>query len=263
MSSQRKLSSYSVFFIPWNTPENKPSRAKVFHFKKVKSKSISFHAFSSPSSEERGESEILIAYLVLLSSTHLRPLPAHFKIFSVQRCFFKSKSTSQTKQEESELLRRADESGLIQGREKMPHLRGDLTTWSMWRQHADSSSTKPRSTCKKGGPSSSRWKLWKINKDDQWSPISSFRCLLFSIFIFRLHFSIFSCVLNWFISFLCRNVWIFPPLKLIAKFTLGGRRLSFLRIREVFSPFSLFCFVLFIYFYFFCLLLFSDIGDNV
>ena len=95
---------------------------------KVKSKSISYHAFSSPSSEEHGESEILIAYLVLLLSTHLRPLLAQFKNKPVQRYFFTSKSISQTKQEESELRRRADESGLIQGREKMPHLRGDLTT---------------------------------------------------------------------------------------------------------------------------------------
>ena len=62
---------------------------------------ISYHAFSSPSSEERGESEILIAYLVLLSSTHLRPLPAHFKNKPVQKYFFKSKSTSQTKHDES------------------------------------------------------------------------------------------------------------------------------------------------------------------
>ena len=128
MYSQRNLWSYSVFFIPWNTPENKSSRAKVFHIKKVKSKSISYHAFSSPSSEEHGESEILIAYLVLLSSTHLRPLPTQFKNKPVQRYFFKSKSTSQTKQEESKLLRRADESGLIQEREKMPHLRGDRIT---------------------------------------------------------------------------------------------------------------------------------------
>ena len=133
MSSQRKLSSYSVFFIPWITPENKPSRAKVFHIKKVKSKSISYYAFSSLSSEEHGESEILIAYLVLLSSTHLRPLPAHFKNKPVLRYFFKNKSTSQTKQEESEVHPRADESGLIQEFKKMPHLRGDRTTWSMWR----------------------------------------------------------------------------------------------------------------------------------
>ena len=97
MYSQRNLSSSSVFFIPWNTPETKSSKAKVFHIKKVKSKSISYHAFSSPSSEERGESEILIAYLVLLSSTHLRPLPARFKNKPVQRYFFKSKSISQTK----------------------------------------------------------------------------------------------------------------------------------------------------------------------
>ena len=124
----KKLSSYSVFFIPWSTPENKSSRAKVFHIMKVKSKSISYHAFSSPSSEEHGESEILIAYLVLLSSTHLQVLPAQFKNKFMQRYFFKSKSISQTKQEESELRRRADESELIQEREKMPHLRGDLIT---------------------------------------------------------------------------------------------------------------------------------------
>ena len=149
MYSQRNLSSYSVFFIPWSTSAIKSSKAKVFHIMKVKSKSISYHAFSSPSSEEQGEREILIAYLVLLSSTHLWALPAQFKNKPVQRCFFKSKSISQTKQEESELLRRADESGLVQEFKKMPHLRGDLTTWSMWRQHADSSSTKPRITCKK------------------------------------------------------------------------------------------------------------------
>ena len=70
---------------------------------KVKSKSISYHAFSSPSSEEHGEIEILIAYLVLLLSTHLRALPTQFKNKPVQRYFFKSKSISQTKQEESEL----------------------------------------------------------------------------------------------------------------------------------------------------------------
>ena len=135
----------------------------------------------------------------------------------------------------------------------MPHLRGDLTTWSMWRQHADSSSTKPRITCKKGGPSSSRWKLWKINKDSQWPPISSFRYLLLSFSIFRLKFSIFSCVLNWFISFLCRNVWLFPPLKLIAKFTLGGHRLVFCKLEKFSVPFLYFVsyclFILFLFAY--------------
>ena len=95
---------------------------------KVKSKSISYHAFSSPSSEEPGEREILIAYLVLLSSTHLRAPLDQFKNKPVGRYFFKSKSISQTKQEESELRRRAYESEMIQEREKMPHLRGDLTT---------------------------------------------------------------------------------------------------------------------------------------
>ena len=221
MSSQRKLSSYSVFFIPWNTPETKSSKAKVFHIKKVKSKSISYHAFSSPSSEERGESEILIAYLVLLSSTHLRPLPAHFKNFSVQRCFFKSKSTSQTKQEESELLRRADESGWFQEFKKMPHLRGDLTTWSMWRQHADSSSTKLRITCKKGGPSSSRWKLWKINKDNQWSPISFIHYLLLSFSIFVCNFLFFLACLTDLFLFFAGTFEYFHPWSWWQNFSLG------------------------------------------
>ncbi|KAM2646743.1 hypothetical protein TB1_000062 [Malus domestica] len=45
MYSQRSLSSYSVFLIPWSTSANKSSRAKVFHIMKVESKSISYHAF--------------------------------------------------------------------------------------------------------------------------------------------------------------------------------------------------------------------------
>ncbi|KAM2690090.1 hypothetical protein EV1_043309 [Malus domestica] len=46
MYSQRNLSSHSVFFIPWDTSANNPSKAKVFHIMKVESKSISYHAFS-------------------------------------------------------------------------------------------------------------------------------------------------------------------------------------------------------------------------
>ncbi|KAM1794349.1 hypothetical protein ACFX11_034832 [Malus domestica] len=46
MAFQQTLSSHSVFFIPWDTPANNPSRAKVFHIMKVESKSISYHAFS-------------------------------------------------------------------------------------------------------------------------------------------------------------------------------------------------------------------------
>ncbi|KAM2699455.1 hypothetical protein EV1_038331 [Malus domestica] len=46
MYSQRNLSSHSVFFIPWGTSANNPSKAKVFHIMKVESKSISYHAFS-------------------------------------------------------------------------------------------------------------------------------------------------------------------------------------------------------------------------
>ena len=191
MYSQRNLSSYSVFFIPWSTPENKSFRAKVFHIMKVKRKSISYHAFSSPSSEEQGEKEILIAYLVLLSSTHLWAIPAQFKNKPVERYFFKSKSISQTKQEESELHRRAWWVWVDPRPQEDAHLHGDLITWSMWRQRADSSSTKLRSTCKKGGPSSSRWKLWKINKDNQWSPISLFIIFYFHFLFFVWIFYIF------------------------------------------------------------------------
>ena len=96
MHSQRILSSHSVFLIPWDTPANNPFKAKVFHIIKVESKSISYHAFSLSfslslfSSAGQGEREqsastwyqssdleptawnpFLIAYLALLSSTHL------------------------------------------------------------------------------------------------------------------------------------------------------------------------------------------------
>ncbi|KAM2016497.1 hypothetical protein ACFX16_046906 [Malus domestica] len=46
MAFQQTLSSHSVFFIPWDTPANNPSRAQVFHIIKVESTSISYHAFS-------------------------------------------------------------------------------------------------------------------------------------------------------------------------------------------------------------------------
>ncbi|KAM1263599.1 hypothetical protein ACFX2G_029200 [Malus domestica] len=38
MAFQQTLSSHSVFFIPWDTPANNPSRAKVFHIIMVESK---------------------------------------------------------------------------------------------------------------------------------------------------------------------------------------------------------------------------------
>ena len=99
MPSQRSLSSHSVFLIPWGTSANNSSKAKVFHIMKVESKSISYHAFSLSfslslfSSMGQGEREqsantwyqssdmeptawnpFLIAYLALLSSTHLHHL---------------------------------------------------------------------------------------------------------------------------------------------------------------------------------------------
>ncbi|KAM2585808.1 hypothetical protein TB2_046623 [Malus domestica] len=99
MHSQRSLSSHSVFLIPWGTFANNPSRAKVFHIMKVESKSISYHVFSlsfslslfSPAGQGEKEqstsnwyqssdleptawNSFLIAYLALLSSTHLQHL---------------------------------------------------------------------------------------------------------------------------------------------------------------------------------------------
>ncbi|KAM1156645.1 hypothetical protein ACFX2B_027115 [Malus domestica] len=97
MTSQRSISSHSVFLIPWGTSANNSSKAKVFHIMKVESKSISYHAFSlsfslslfSPTGQgEREQSAstwyqssdleptacntFQIAYLALLSSTHLQ-----------------------------------------------------------------------------------------------------------------------------------------------------------------------------------------------
>ncbi|KAM2475946.1 hypothetical protein ACFX1W_042681 [Malus domestica] len=76
MHSQRILLSYSVFLIPWDTPANNPFKAKVFHIIKVESKSISYHAFSFLLL-------VQIAYLALLSSTHLQHLMFPLRLTSV------------------------------------------------------------------------------------------------------------------------------------------------------------------------------------
>ncbi|KAM2972327.1 hypothetical protein FF2_019042 [Malus domestica] len=46
MPSQRSLSSYSMFLIPWGTSATNDTKAKVSHITRVESKSISYHAFS-------------------------------------------------------------------------------------------------------------------------------------------------------------------------------------------------------------------------
>ncbi|KAM1017230.1 hypothetical protein COP2_048053 [Malus domestica] len=92
MPFQQTLSSHSLFLIPWGTSANNSSKAKVFHIMKVESKSISYHAFSLSFSlslfwDKEKESNqpalginlpiwnpFLIAYLALLSSTHLHHL---------------------------------------------------------------------------------------------------------------------------------------------------------------------------------------------
>ena len=82
--------------------------------------------------------------------------------------------------------------------------------------------------------------------------------VLFVIFYFQFLFFVcifyFSCVLNWFISFLCRNVWIFPPLKLMAEFTLGGHRLVFCKLEKFSVPLlyfvSYYLFILFLFAYY-------------
>ncbi|KAM2462508.1 hypothetical protein PS1_013379 [Malus domestica] len=149
MPSQRSLSSHSVFLIPWGTSANNSSKAKVFHIMKVERKSISYHAFSlsfsmslfpSAGQGERTISQhlvsifrsgtdclepILIAYLALLSSTHLQHfmLPLH-----------------------------------------LPHLSGEqirkvkMIPRSMWRQCANSSSARDKEK------ESKWWPLGKIEK---------------------------------------------------------------------------------------------------
>ena len=85
-----------------------------------------------------------------------------------------------------------------------------------------------------------------------WEATQYFYSLSFYvIFNFSFVFSEFSCVLNWIISFLCRNIWLCPPLEFIAELKFGGHRLILLQIRGSFwsKCFILFLTILF-YFYF-------------
>ncbi|KAM1140686.1 hypothetical protein TB2_040692 [Malus domestica] len=157
MAAQQSLSIHLVFLIPWGTSANNSSKAKVFHIMKVESKSISYHAFSlsfslslfSPAGQgEREQSAntwyqssdleptawnpFLIAYLALLSSTHLQHLMLH---------------------------------------EKLPHLPGEqikevkMIPRSMWRQCANSSSARDKEK-------ESKWSaLGKIQKRNRPSPL--------------------------------------------------------------------------------------------
>ncbi|TQD84107.1 hypothetical protein C1H46_030335 [Malus baccata] len=118
MHSQQILSSHSVFLIPWDTPANNPFKAKVFHIMKVESKSISYHAFSFLLL-------VLIAYLALLSSTHLLHLMLPFCLPHILR-------------------------GQVREVKMRPR--------SMWRQCADSSSARDKEK------ESKRWALGKIEE---------------------------------------------------------------------------------------------------
>ena len=147
----------------------------------------------------------------------------------------------------------------------MPHLHRDLITWSMWRQHAYSSSTKLRITCKKKkSPSSSRWKLWKVNTHDQWSPISSIHCLLFSFSIFRLHFLHFlACLTDLFLLF-AGIFEYFHPWSWLQNLSLGVVAWFYYKLWKFSVQLLYFYFVSYYLFIFFiCILIFSDIGDNV
>ena len=98
-----------------------------------------------------------------------------------------------------------------------------------------------------------------------WEATQYFYSLSFYV-IFNFSFvlcSEFSCMLSWIISFLCRNLWLCPPLELIAELKFGGHHLILLQIGEVFSPNALFCFLLFYFIFILCIIVFSDIGDNV
>ncbi|KAM1724217.1 hypothetical protein ACFX11_022681 [Malus domestica] len=157
MPSQRSLSSHSVFLIPWDTSANNSSKAKVFHIMKVESKSISYHAFflsfslSLFSSAGQGQREqsastwyqssdleptawnpFLIAYLALLSSTHLQHLMLPLRL---------------------------------------PHLPGEqirevkMIPRSMWRQGTNSSLARDKEK------ESKRWALGKIEERNRPSPL--------------------------------------------------------------------------------------------
>ena len=76
----------------------------------------------------------------------------------------------------------------------------------------------------------------------------------FQFLFFVCIFLYFLACLTDFFSFLCRNVWLFPPLKLIAKFTLGGHRLVFCELEKFSVPFlyfvSYYLFILFLFAYY-------------
>ncbi|KAM1787844.1 hypothetical protein ACFX11_038204 [Malus domestica] len=129
MSFQQTLSSHSVFLIPWGTSANNPSKAKVFHIMKVESKSISYHAFDL---EPTAWNPFLIAYLALLSSTHLHHLMLRLRL---------------------------------------PHLPGEqirevkMIPRSMWRQFTNSSSARDKEK------ESKRWALGKIEERNRPTPL--------------------------------------------------------------------------------------------
>ena len=107
----------------------------------------------------------------------------------------------------------------------------------------------------------SRGTLWKINKHDQWSLIS-FYSLSF-IVIFNFSFAIFFlyiflCYLTELFLFFAGTFGYFHPWSWLQNFSVGGNHLILLQIREVFSLIALFCFLLFIYFIFICIIVFSS-----
>ncbi|KAM1099071.1 hypothetical protein PS2_005690 [Malus domestica] len=150
MPFQQTLSSHSVFLIPWGTSTNNSSKAKLFHIMKVESKSISYHDFSMSFSlslfwdKEKESNQLalginlpiwnpfLIAYLALLSSTHLH----HFMLPL-----------------------------------RLPHLPGEqirevkMIPRSIWRQFSNSSSARDKEK------ESKRWALGKIEERNRPTPL--------------------------------------------------------------------------------------------
>ncbi|KAM1125122.1 hypothetical protein ACFX2B_039955 [Malus domestica] len=144
MYFQHTLSSHSVFLIPWDTPANNPSRAKVFHIIKVESKRHGEIALEYSSST----ADVLPKKLPHLPEEQIRQakmIPA--------ACG----DNVQKKQAEKNAARTINPAQGVRAEEleKLPHLLGE--------QIRNCNIAKEKSFVVQF-QSSSRSKLWKVNK---------------------------------------------------------------------------------------------------
>ncbi|KAM1727618.1 hypothetical protein ACFX12_018229 [Malus domestica] len=200
MPSQQSLSSHSMFLIPWDTSANNPLKEKVFHIIQVESKSISYHAFSLSfslslfSSAGQGEREqlastwyqssdlestalnpFLIAYLALLSSTHLQHLMLPLRlpllpgeqireVKMIPRSTWRqcaNSSSTRDKEKESKWLAL----GKIEERNRPSHLpRACLPCRRNKQRRMQTAQPRNSDIPHSEFQTSSRSKLWKVNK---------------------------------------------------------------------------------------------------